>query len=176
MANPVQWTADKFWNQMQAIAAAGRDEKARLEAQRLRLQNAYSAARKANDTAAMAKLDPLIHENSRLRLQYTDLANQFNGLMDQARQLLLDHGITEPPVLAGLGQLQAVLIPVAWIAVVAVLWGIVNSINAGIKAIDSAFSPFAKDAIAFTPIIVAGVVLAIYVMQKRGAGRAMAAA
>jgi hypothetical protein len=171
VASLPQWTADQFWNQVQWVAAQGREQKARLDQQKLDLQNTYSAARAANDTAKMAALEPLIHQNSVLRLRWNDLRAGFNDLMGKARDFLAENGITEPPVLAAL---PAVVVPILWIAAAIAVIAIVHEIAAGIKAVDDALAklgPVGRTAVALVPLalIAAAIYLVPMFMKRRAA-------
>lgn len=177
MATPVQWTADTFWKQLQWVAAQGKAQKARLAIQKSQLQEAYSAARIANDAPLMAQLNPLIHQNSVLRVRYMDLARSYNDLLEQARNFLAQHGIDEPPVLAGLGQLETIIVPVAWVLGAVAVVAIVHEIDSGIKAIDKVLEhlgPLGKATFALLPLILGGIAALILIpgLGKRLGGKA----
>jgi hypothetical protein len=168
VSDPGQWTADVFWSQIQWVADQGRSLRARLDQQKLDLQNTYSAARNAGDQPRMAALAPLIDHNSQLRLRYADLASGFNNVVEQARAFLASHGINEPPTLAGLGQLEEIIVPALWVAGLIAVVAIVHELDDGIKSIGADLDRLggpAKTALAFVPLVVALVAL-LYFWQK----------
>lgn len=159
MANPVaQWTADQFWKQIQWVAAQGRTQKSRLAQQKLELQSAYSAARAKNDPGLMAALQPLIHKNSELRLRWDDLRTNFNSVVEKARGFLGSHGINEPPTLAGLGQLETIVVPALWVAALVAVVAIIHEIDAGIRSVSDGLKklgPIGSTALALAPLALA---------------------
>lgn len=171
MASLPQWTADKFWSQIQWVAAQGREQKARLDQQKLDLQHAYSDARAANDTKTMSSLEPLIHRNSELRIRWNDLRTGFNDVVGKARSFLAEHGIEEPPTLA---QLQLIIVPVLWVAALIAVVAIVHEIDAGINAVGSALSaigPVGRAALGLAPLalIAAAIYLVPMFLKRRAA-------
>jgi hypothetical protein len=164
MADVAQWTADQFWKQLEWVAAKGRSQKAQLAAQKLALQTAYTAARNAGDQATMTALEPLIHKNSELRVRYQDLASAYNDIVEKARAWLGEHGIQEPPVLAGLGVLPAAaIVPALWVAGLVAVAAIVYEIDQGIRAVNKGMEqlgPVGKTAISLVPLaLVAAAIL-----------------
>jgi hypothetical protein len=162
MSSVAQWSADQFWKQIQWVAAQGRTQKARLDQQKLDLQNAYSAARSAGDQSKMDALVPLIHQNSTLRLRWNDLRTGFNDVVSRARDFLASHGINEPPTLAGLGQLEAVIVPALWVAALIAVVAIIHEIDAGINAVSAGLKklgPVGATALALTPLALAAAAL-----------------
>jgi hypothetical protein len=174
--NPVaQWTGDLFWSQIQWVANQGRQLKTRLDQQKLDLQHAYTAARNANDQDKMDKLTPLIHQNSQLRLQYADMAGKFNDVVENARAWLAQHGVNEVPTLAGLGQLQALIVPALWVAALVAVIAIVNQITSAINAIDKAMrdlGPAPAAAISFAVLGIVGLAVYFLVLKPHMQSRA----
>lgn len=165
-----QWTADQFWRQVQWVAQQGASQKARLDAQKLQLQNAYTAARNANDQDKMTALQPLIHQNSDMRIRWNNLRDQFNSVVNQARSFLAQHGINEPPTLAGLGQLETIIVSAAWVAALVAVIAIVHEIDAGIKAVNDGLQklgPLGATALALVPLgLVAAALLFLWPRRK----------
>lgn len=163
-----QWTADQFWSQIQWVAQQGATQKARLDAQKIDLQHAYTAARNANDQAKMDALTPLIHQNSELRVQWTDLRTKFNNIVEMARAKLKEYGVNEPPTLAGLGFVQGILIPIAWVAALIAVIVIVHEINDGITAISKALEklgPVGGTAVSLAVLGVVGIAAYLLVVK-----------
>jgi hypothetical protein len=126
MANPLQGVTqlgvNEFWGLLQQLQSLGSHVKSDLSADRLQLMSLYNQARNDPDTArggaAMKSLDPLVHNNSALRLKYQDLATKFNQAVNGASSLLKKAGLTTP-TLSGLGIAPVVIIGVAVIALAA---------------------------------------------------------
>jgi hypothetical protein len=166
-----QWTADQFWKQVQWVASQGRTQKARLDQQKLELQSAFSAARRAGDEAKMAALQPLIHRNSELRLRWNTMRGQFNDVVEQARGWLASYGISEPPTLA---VLPALVVPALWVVALIAVVALVHEINAGINAVGEGLrklGPVGATALALTPLllIVAALMLGPKILARRAA-------
>ncbi len=132
MAGLVQNTVDAFYSQLNSLGGAARAERAALLNQRDELQHRYSTARSGNDAAEMKRLEPLIHENSRLRLRYTDVVGKFNSMLKAVSGLLAKAGITAPAQLSGVGVAPLlIIVPAAVVTTAAITWGIVHEIQAG---------------------------------------------
>jgi hypothetical protein len=175
MPSIAQWTGNVFWGQIQWVAARGRAQKARLDQQRLDLQHAYTAARNSGDQEKMTALTPLIHRNSELRLRWDDLRRGFNDVVEKARTLLAQHGISEPPTLAGLGQLQVVIVPALWVVALLAVVAIIHEIDAGINAVGEGLrkiGPVGATALALAPLLL--IAAAIYLVPMFMRGRAAA--
>jgi hypothetical protein len=173
LPDPAQWTGDLFWSQIQWVANQGRQIKSRLDAQKLDLQRTYTAARNANDEEKKAKLEPLIHRNSELRVQYMNLATKFNDIVEKARYWLGQHGIDEPPTLAGLGALPA--LPVIWVVALIGVIGLVYAITGAINAIDKALrdlGPVGAGAISFAVLGAVGLVIYLLAIKPMRSTRA----
>lgn len=140
MADPVQWTIDRFYDELRKLDAAGRLAIDNLNAQKQRLQDQYTLARTANDTNRMEFLKPLISKNSALRLSANDYKAKFNDLVGKASSLIRSAGFAAPPTLSGLGFAPAILVPIAWIVAMVAAWAIVNKIMAGREAIEKALN------------------------------------
>jgi hypothetical protein len=167
MAGVTEWTADAFWAHLQWVARQGREQKARLEAQRLDLQHSYTAARNSRDDEKMEALKPLIHQNSTMRVRWNELRDQFNDLSERARSFLAEHGITESPALAGMGLLPAVVVPALWVAALIAVVAIVHEIDAGIRAVSDALQrlgPLGATALSFVPLAL--ILAAIFLVPR----------
>ncbi|HLB37472.1 MAG TPA: hypothetical protein VJL31_12950 [Gemmatimonadales bacterium] len=168
MADVAQWTADQFWRQIQWVASQGRTQKARLDQQKLQLQNAYSSAKAKGDTETMTALQPLIHKNSEARIYWAEMRGKFNRIVEEARAFLASHGIQEPPTLAGLGVLPAVIVPALWVAGLVAVVAIVHQIDAVIKDVNAGLAklgPIGGTALALVPLAL--VVLAAMFLWPR---------
>lgn len=132
MANVVQMGVDAFWRSLQDLEAKAHAEKARLEADRLRLQHAYTATRqeanavRARDHRAM--LDPLIHANSENRLRYSSLVLAFNRAVNGAAGALRSMGLAAPN-LSGLSGPEVILVPVVAVAALGTAWAIYATVH-----------------------------------------------
>jgi hypothetical protein len=132
MANPFQGLAqmgvNEFWAGLQQLQTFGNQLKADLTADRTQLMNLYTQARNDSDpvrgAAHMKALDPIVNNNSVLRLKYQDLAAKFNEAVNGASSLLRQAGLSTP-TLSGLGIIPVgiVVLGVALLAA-ATAWGI----------------------------------------------------
>jgi hypothetical protein len=141
VANVVQMTVDAFHRELDKLETAARAEAQGLEAQKLALQNAYSAARTSGSVATRRFLEPLIHRNSQLRLRYRDAVAKFNALVNGARSLLAKVGVKVPDELTqGLGVAPALLIaiPATLAILLAGAWAVIREVNSGRRAVDEA--------------------------------------
>lgn len=106
MPDLAQMTVDAFWSKVSDLERSAKAESQALEAQKLRLQNAYGAARRdpdpARSAANRALLEPLIHRNSGLRLKYRELVGKFNQAVGAARTFLERAGLRVPTELGAL--------------------------------------------------------------------------
>jgi hypothetical protein len=113
MASPIQWTVTEFWNQLQNVENQIHAVDSALQADKATLTALYSQARKEYDPAGAhdrAYLEPLIHQNSVLRLTYlAPVKSKFNGAVAAASAALKKAGYTTPN-LSGLGVVPAVVI------------------------------------------------------------------
>jgi hypothetical protein len=138
VANLAQMAVDKFWKSVMQLEQAGRDERAKMVATRQKLIVAAHEARTDPDPdrskARMALLNPLIHENSVVRMRYRDLAAKFNSAVHGARGVLAKAGLTVPHDLSGLGQIETtaavILVPVVAVAALGLGWEIYNTVKA----------------------------------------------
>jgi hypothetical protein len=168
LPDPAQWTGDLFWSQIQWVANQGHQIKSRLDSQKLALQHAYTTARNTNDQEKMAKLQPLIHQNSDLRVRYMDIANRFNDIVEKARVWLGQQGINEPPTLAGLGALPA--IPVIWVVALIGVIGLVVAMTVAINAIDKALRDLgggAASTLSFAVLMGVGLIVYMVAVKPR---------
>lgn len=140
MANPFQGVAqmgvNEFWGWLQDLSNKGAQLKAQLSTDRNQLMAAYTAARndpdKVKGAAHMKALDPLVHNNSTLRLRYRDLAGKFKEAVDAASSMLQRAGLTTP-TLTGLGVAPLIILGIA-IAAAAAAWGIYESVALATQA------------------------------------------
>ena len=113
MAGPVQWTVTEFWKQLQNVQNQIHAVDSALQADKATLTALYAQARKEYDPAGAhdrAYLEPLIHQNSVLRLSYlAPVKAKFNAAVSAASAALRSAGYTTPN-LSGLGLVPAVII------------------------------------------------------------------
>jgi len=138
MANPflaiTQMGVTEFWKSLQALETYGKAEKAGLDSDKLRLQNAYSATRKdtnaARAKANQAILQPLIHKNSELRLMYADLIGKFNQAVNSASDVLKKAGL-KAPALSGLGEVATgtIVVGVVAVSLLGAAWAVAYSLH-----------------------------------------------
>jgi hypothetical protein len=143
MGNPfagvAQLGVNQFWNGLQQLQNKGNSIKAGLSADRLQLMNLYTIARndpdQARGAANMKALDPVIHQNSVLRMQYQDLVSKFNQAVNGASTLLKRAGLTTP-TLSGLGFEPVSDIVIVGVAILAAAtaWGIATAVLAATSA------------------------------------------
>jgi hypothetical protein len=134
MANPFQGVAqmgvNEFWGWLQALSTNAKKVKADLDADRSQLMMLYSDARndtdKARGAAHMKALDPLVHNNSALRLRYLDLVAKFKGVVNGVASALKAAGLSTPE-LSGLGVAPAV-IAIGLIVAAAAAWGVYETV------------------------------------------------
>lgn len=117
---------DAFRASLESLSVAAKQERARLNADKMRLQAAYSSTRRdtnaARASANQALLQPLIHKNSELRLRYADLVRNFNAAVTKAAAVLKSAGLTFQP-LSGMGA-AVIVVPVVAIAALGTAWAI----------------------------------------------------
>jgi len=133
MAGPVQWTVTEFWKQLQNVENQIHAVDTALAADKATLTALYSEARKEYDPAGAhdrADLEPLIHQNSVLRLSYlAPVKAKFNGAVAAASSALKKAGYATPN-LSGLGLVPAVVIvPAIAIAALGVAAAAVMIVN-----------------------------------------------
>jgi hypothetical protein len=149
VANPFQGVAqmgvNEFWGWLQALSDNAKKVKADLEADRAQLMALYTNARndtdKARGSAHMKALDPLVHNNSVLRLRYQDLVAKFKSVVNGVAGALKKAGLSAP-TLSGLG-LAPIVIALGLILAAATAWGIYESL-----AVATASQRKATDALA----------------------------
>ena len=133
-----QMAADAFWSKVTDLEHKAKLEATALEAQKLKLQRAYSAAKRDPDPERSADnralLDPLIHKNSALRLEYRELVANFNRAVDAARSFLERAGLRVP---SGLGQAQ-LLVPVVAVAALGTALAILGIVASQRRSLDRA--------------------------------------
>ena len=130
MANPVQWTVDQFWAQLQSVKNQITAVDSSLASNKTQLQAMYTTARTAGDTHGMAVLNPLIHQNSVLRLSYLKpIKDDFNKAVAAASNALKAAGLTTPQ-LSGMGVVPAlVIVPVICVTLVLGMIAAVKIVN-----------------------------------------------
>jgi hypothetical protein len=113
MAGPVQVTVTAFWQQLQKVKDQIKAVEAKLQADKATLTVLYSEARKQYEPAGShdrAYLDPLIHNNSVLRMSYlAPVKSKFNEAVAAASSALKSAGYTTPG-LSGMGAVPVVII------------------------------------------------------------------
>lgn len=113
MADAAQVTVTAFWNQLQNIQNQIKAVDAKLRADKATLTALYSRARNQSEpdrSRNCAYLDPLIHQNSVLRMSYlAPIKSKFNEAVAAASSALKRAGYTTPN-LSGLGIVPAVII------------------------------------------------------------------
>lgn len=130
MANIVQMGVDAFWGQLQNLETGARNVLADLNADKAQLQAAYADSKRdpnpASRAASQAALQPLIHNNSVLRLRYRDLVAKYNEAVAAASSVLKSAGLTTPQ----LGAVPLlVLVPVAAVAALGVAFAILEAVR-----------------------------------------------
>jgi hypothetical protein len=143
MANIAQMAVNEFWASLKSLESVAKVEGAALEANRLKLIGASSAARKdpvkARSAQRQAALAPLIHRNSELRMQYRDLVGRFNSAVKSAAGVIRKVGLAAPDTLSGLGIAPAViLVPIVAVAALGTAWAIAYSIQESRRNLDKA--------------------------------------
>lgn len=113
MAGAIQWTVTEFWKQLQNVENQIKRADAALQANKATLTALYSAAKKQYEPAGShdrAYLEPLIHQNSVLRLKYlAPVKSKFNEAVGAASAALRGAGYSTPS-LSGLGVAPALVI------------------------------------------------------------------
>lgn len=149
MANVLQMAVNDFWNSVMDLQAKAEHQQLIMNESRQKLIAAYSAARRDPDPASarsrMAALDPVVHQNSQIRMKYRDLVSAFNQAVAGAKTLIQKTGLTVPNQLSGLGIIPAlILVPVVAVAALGVGWEIylwIESANrANVAATDAAIA------------------------------------
>ena len=133
MANPVQWTVTEFWRQLQTVENLIHAVETALNADRTKLSALYAEARKEYDPAGAhdrAYLEPLIHQNSVLRISYlAPVKAKFNGAVASASAALRKAGYNTPN-LTGLGVVPAlIIVPVAAATLLGIAYAAVLVVN-----------------------------------------------
>jgi hypothetical protein len=150
MGNPfagvAQMGINEFWSWLQHLSDLGKQVKADLSSDRAQLMALYTQARNDTDAARghahMKALDPLVHNNSALRLRYQSLAAKFNEAVNGASALLKKAGLSTPQ-LSGLGVAPLIILGVA-LAAAAAAWGIYQAVRVGTDAQRKATTALAK--------------------------------
>lgn len=132
MANVVQWSVARFYDELGRLDRAGRAAITRLNDQKLELQRRYTAARNAGNENAMKFLRDLIHRNSVLRMSANEYVGKFNELVARSSSILRGAGLAVPKTV-GLGVVPAmlVIVPATVVTTALILWGIVNRMTEG---------------------------------------------
>lgn len=133
MPNPVMQVAqmgvDAFWRSLQSLRAYAGREKAALDADKLRLQRAYTATRAERNPVRRRDhqlvLEPLIHRNSRDRMQYADLVKKYTQAVNGASAVLRKVGLGAP-TLAGP---EVLIVPVVAVAALGAAWAIAYAVH-----------------------------------------------
>jgi hypothetical protein len=132
MADPVQWTVDQFWQQVQNLQGQIINADTALKADAASLGQLYSTAAANYDPSRDVWIAPLIHRNNEIRLNYLGpVKDKFNQAVAAARAVLQGAGYTVPNALAGLGDpfvVPTIAIAAVVLALAAVL--IVNRVTA----------------------------------------------
>lgn len=119
MAGAIQWTIEQFWGELQSLKNQLDQTAAALNADKLRLQGMYDAARRNYDPARDLYLAPLIHRNTELRLRYLKpVRDKFNEAVNASAGALRGAGYTVP-TLGEVGILPAVPVVAVTAVVVA---------------------------------------------------------
>lgn len=127
MAGAIQWTIEQFWGELQSLKNQIDQTATALNADKLRLQGMYAAARRNYDPARDLYLAPLIRRNTELRLNYLKpVRDKFNEAVNAAAGALRGAGYTVP-TLGEVGILPAVPVVavtavVVALSAVAVVW------------------------------------------------------
>ena len=142
-----QMAVNAFWASVMKLEVASKSLRANLEANKLRLQRAYTEARQDPDpdrsTERRRLLDPMISENSRSRMKYRQLVSKFNEAVNKAREILRGAGLTIPDTLDGLGVAPLlIIVPAVAVTALGVAWAhygsIAKSVSLQNKALDAA--------------------------------------
>jgi hypothetical protein len=133
MAGAIQWTVTEFWKQLQNVEGQIKRADAALQADKATLTALYSQARKQYEPAGShdrAYLEPLIHQNSVLRLQYlAPVKAKFNEAVRAASAALRGAGYNTPN-LGGLGVAPAlIVVPAVAVAALGVAIAAVAVVN-----------------------------------------------
>jgi hypothetical protein len=122
MAGAVQWTIDQLWSGLQQLENQITSVESTLNANKAELTSLYAQARAEYDPAGAhdrAMLDPLVHQNTVLRLSYlAPIKARFNQAVQLAATALRGAGYSTPQ-LTGLGVVIAIA-PVAAVTLVLV--------------------------------------------------------
>jgi hypothetical protein len=119
---------DAFWSQLSKLRASSERVRTDLDADKAQLQAAYTATKADPDpqrrTVSQSALQPLIHNNSVLRVRYRDLAAKFNAAVAAAGSVLKSAGLVTP-------QLGAVplLVPVVAVTALGVAFAIYQAVR-----------------------------------------------
>lgn len=120
MADAVQWTIDQLWAGLQKIEDGFNSITASLAADKAQLTALWSQtkadASPSRAAANQALLQPLIHQNSVLRINYAQpLKDKYNQAVELASNALKSAGYSTP-TLSGMGDL--VIAPLAAVTIV----------------------------------------------------------
>lgn len=141
MANPLvgvaQLGVNEFWGFLNQLSQLGKKVRDDLSADRLTLTSLYTQARNDTDkvrgAAHMKALDPVIHNNSVLRLRYQDLVSKFNEAVAGASSMLKKAGLSTP-ALSGLGVAPIIIIAGAALVALAAAFTIYEAIRVATDA------------------------------------------
>jgi hypothetical protein len=129
MAGAVQWTIDQLWKGLQQLYNQIKSVEASLNQDKQELTELYAFAKKEYDPAGAydrAMLEPVIHRNTELRLNYLQpIKQKYLQAVNLATAELKKRGYTAP-VLSGLGDI--VIAPAAAITIVIVALSAVAAI------------------------------------------------
>jgi len=121
MPGPIQWTIDQLWSGLQQLENQITSVESTLNTNKAELTALYAEARAEYDPAGAhdrAMLEPLIHQNTVLRLTYlAPIKAKFNQAVNLAAGVLRGAGYTTH-TLTGLG--DAVVVPISTITIVVV--------------------------------------------------------
>jgi len=113
MAGAIQWTVTQFWNQLQSVQNQIKAVDSALRADKATLTALYAEARRQYEPAGAhdrAYLEPLIHQNTVLRLNYlAPVKAKFNEAVAAASSALKSAGYSTP-TLSGLGIVPSLII------------------------------------------------------------------
>lgn len=137
MAGAVQWSIDKLWSGLQQIRDGFNSVSADLKADQAELTRLWSATKADTNAARRAAnqslLQPLIHQNSVLRLSYlAPMRDKYNEAVRIASSALKSAGYTTPN-LSGLGLVIAIA-PATAVTLVVVALSILATITVATQA------------------------------------------
>ncbi len=121
---------DQFWQSLTDLEGRARQERVRLNDNKLRLQHAWTATKHDPNAKRAAQhqaiLRPLIHANSKSRVDYANMVAQFNKAVNAAAAVLREAGLSAPNLA---GPELVVLVPVVAVAALGVAWAIYATVH-----------------------------------------------